>query len=389
MKKAVILGIDCWYPQVDGVTNVVKNYRKNLRGGGFDCEIVAPSYGRKSDEEGEERYCGGVFHHFSLSVPFLSFRNSMPGCDKKLKKFLDERHPALLHAHSPFAICSYFERYGKRHNIPVVYTFHTKYRDEFFRVTHSRLITAIMMSVIMRNIRRADYVWAVSGKAAETLREYGYSGEIKVMPNGTDMRPAAEGERASLAEQVRKQYGISPDERIFLYTGRVVSVKNLKFSFEIVAELNKRGFKCRFFVVGGGDELEEHKKLASKLGVDDMVIFTGFVGDREALRRYYACADLFLLPSVFDNTPLVVLEAASLGTPSVVPAGSSAAELIEDGATGYCEELNVERWANRIMAIFSDEGKAAAVSKNCSSIACSWEKAVSDAEAEYRRIIDI
>ena len=389
MKKAVILGIDCWYPQVDGVTNVVKNYRKNLRGGGFDCEIVAPSYGRKSDEEGKERYCGGVFHHFSLSVPFLSFRNSMPGCDKKLKKFLDERHPALLHAHSPFAICSYFERYGKRHNIPVVYTFHTKYRDEFFRVTHSRLITAIMMRIIMRNIRRADYVWAVSGSSARTLREYGYSGEIKVMPNGPDMRPAAEGERASLAEQVRKQYGISPDERIFLYTGRVVSVKNLKFSFEIVAELNKRGFKCRFFVVGGGDELEEHKKLASKLGVDDMVIFTGFVGDREALRRYYACADLFLLPSVFDNTPLVVLEAASLGTPSVVPAGSSAAELIEDGATGYCEELNVERWANRIMAIFSDEGKAAAVSKNCSSIACSWEKAVSDAEAEYRRIIDI
>ena len=51
MKKAVILGIDCWYPQVDGVTNVVKNYRKNMRGGGFDCEIVAPSYGRKSDEE--------------------------------------------------------------------------------------------------------------------------------------------------------------------------------------------------------------------------------------------------------------------------------------------------------------------------------------------------
>ena len=388
MDKTIILGNDGWYPQVDGGTNVVKYYRENLRSE-FECEIVVPSYGKKFDEEGEERYCGGVFHNFSLGVPFLSFRNSMPGWDKKLKRFLDERQPALLHAHSPFAICGYFIKYAKKHNIPVVYTFHTKYRDEFFRVTHSRLITAIMMSVIMRNIRRADYVWAVSGKAAETLREYGYSGEIKVMPNGTDMRPAAEGERASLAEQVRKQYGISPDERIFLYTGRVVSVKNLKFSFEIVAELNKRGFKCRFFVVGGGDELEEHKKLASKLGVDDMVIFTGFVGDREALRRYYACADLFLLPSVFDNTPLVVLEAASLGTPSVVPAGSSAAELIEDGATGYCEELNVERWANRIMAIFSDEGKAAAVSKNCSSIACSWEKAVSDAEAEYRRIIDI
>ena len=386
MKKAVILGIDCWYPQVDGVTNVVKNYRKNLRGGGFDCEIVAPSYGRKSDEEGEERYCGGVFHHFSLSVPFLSFRNSMPGCDKKLKKFLDERHPALLHAHSPFAICGYFIKYAKKHNIPVVYTFHTKYRDEFFRVTHSRLITAIMMRIIMRNIRRADYVWAVSGSSARTLREYGYSGEIKVMPNGTDMRPAAEGERASLAEQVRKQYGISPDERIFLYTGRVVSVKNLKFSFEIVAELNKRGFKCRFFVVGGGDELEEHKKLAEKLGVGDEVIFTGFVGDREILRGYYCRADLMLFPSVFDTFGLVVQEAASCHTPAFVPENSCAAELVKDGKTGYCAPLDVNLWADRIEKIFADENFAL-VRENCASMVFTWREAVDMAVAEYIEIL--
>ena len=388
MKKTIILGIDGWYPQVDGGTNVVKNYRENLRSE-FECEIVVPSYGKKFDEEGEERYCGGVFHNFSLGVPFLSFRNSMPGHDKKLKKFLDEKHPVLLHAHSPFAICGYFIKYAKKHNIPVVYTFHTRFKDEFMRVTHSRLITAVMMGMIMRNIRRADYVWAVSENSAQVLREYGFNGEIKVMPNGTDMRVLTTRQAAEYSARFSKEHDISPNERIFVYAGRVVSVKNLKFSFEVIAELKRRGHRCKFFVVGGGDELEEHKKLASKLGVDDMVIFTGFVGDREALRRYYACADLFLLPSVFDNTPLVVLEAASLGTPSVVPAGSSAAELIEDGATGYCEELNVERWANRIMAIFSDEGKAAAVSKNCSSIACSWEKAVSDAEAEYRRIIDI
>lgn len=386
MKKAVILGIDCWYPQVDGVTNVVKNYRKNLRGGGFDCEIVAPSYGRKSDEEGEKRYCGGVFHHFSLSVPFLSFRNSMPGCDKKLKKFLDERHPALLHAHSPFAICSYFERYGKRHNIPVVYTFHTKYRDEFFRVTHSRLITAIMMRIIMRNIRRADYVWAVSGSSARTLREYGYSGEIKVMPNGTDMRPAAEGERASLAEQVRKQYGISPDERIFLYTGRVVSVKNLKFSFEVIAELKRRGHRCKFFVVGGGDELEEHKKLAEKLGVGDEVIFTGFVGDREILRGYYCRADLMLFPSVFDTFGLVVQEAASCHTPAFVPENSCAAELVKDGKTGYCAPLDVNLWADRIEKIFADENFAL-VRENCASMVCTWREAVDMAVAEYIEIL--
>lgn len=70
MKKAVILGIDCWYPQVDGVTNVVKNYRKNLRGGGFDCEIVAPSYGRKSDEEGRRGIAAECFTTFRFRCPF-------------------------------------------------------------------------------------------------------------------------------------------------------------------------------------------------------------------------------------------------------------------------------------------------------------------------------
>ena len=225
MDKTIILGNDGWYPQVDGGTNVVKYYRENLRSE-FECEIVVPSYGKKFDEEGEERYCGGVFHNFSLGVPFLSFRNSMPGHDKKLKKFLDEKHPVLLHAHSPFAICGYFIKYAKKHNIPVVYTFHTRFKDEFMRVTHSRLITAVMMGVIMRNIRRADYVWAVSEKAAETLREYGFNGEIKVMPNGTDMRVLTTRQAAEYSARFSKEHDISPNERIFVYAGRVVSVKN-------------------------------------------------------------------------------------------------------------------------------------------------------------------
>ena len=385
MDKTIILGNDGWYPQVDGGTNVVKYYRENLRSE-FECEIVVPSYGKKFDEEGEERYCGGVFHNFSLGVPFLSFRNSMPGHDKKLKKFLDEKHPVLLHAHSPFAICGYFIKYAKKHNIPVVYTFHTRFKDEFMRVTHSRLITAVMMGVIMRNIRRADYVWAVSEKAAETLREYGFNGEIKVMPNGTDMRVLTTRQAAEYSARFSKEHEISPNERIFVYAGRVVSVKNLKFSFEVIAELKRRGHRCKFFVVGGGDELEEHKKLAEKLGVGDEVIFTGFVGDREILRGYYCRADLMLFPSVFDTFGLVVQEAASCHTPAFVPENSCAAELVKDGKTGYCAPLDVSLWADRIEGIFADENFAL-VRENCASMVFTWREAVDMAVAEYIEIL--
>lgn len=385
MNKTVILGIDGWYPQVDGGTNVVLNYRKNLKDW-CDCEIIAPSYGKENDAAGEKKYCAGVFHNFSLGVPGLSFRNSMPGADRKLKKFLDEKKPDILHAHSPFAICGYFAKYGKKYGIPVVFTFHTRFKDEFMRVTHSRFATAIMMSVIMRNIKRADYVWSVSESSAQTLREYGYKGEIKVMRNGTDMPVAKAEEVKVLSAELEKEYVISPDERIFMYAGRVVSVKNLAFSFQVVAELKRRGFKCRFFVVGGGDELEEHKKLASKLGVANEVVFTGFIGDRKELRRFYARADLLLFPSTFDTFGLVVQEAASCYTPSFVPEGSCAAELIENDVTGYADKLDVSVWADRIQKIFADDNYKN-VCKNCSSLAYTWQDALSAAKVEYERII--
>lgn len=385
MSKCVILGIDAWYPQVDGVTNVVVNYREKLKPG-CDGVIVAPSYGKKTDEKGEAEYCTGVFHNRSLAVPFLGFRNSTPGSDKKLKELLDGLEPDILHAHSPFAICAFFAKYGKRHGIPVVYTFHTKFKDEFLRITHSRLITAIMMKCIMRNINRVSYVWAVSASSAQTLREYGYKGEVKVMRNGTDMTVPDEAERAALVLQAENEYGISPDERIFMYVGRVVSVKNIKFSLNVIAELKSRGFKCRFVVAGGGDDLDDHIRYAKKLGIEADVIFTGFVGERQKLKALYARADLLLLPSVFDNGPLVMQEAAACGTPAFVPSGSSSEEIIEDGVTGYSERLEPQLWADRIERIYA-AGNIDEVKKNCVNIVYPWQSAVSAAAEEYERVI--
>ena len=385
MIKSVILGIDAWYPQVDGGTNVVVNYCKYL-GESADCTIVVPSYGKKMDTEGEKNYFGKVFHNKSLGVPFIGFRNSTPGFDKKLKKFLNAKRPAILHAHSPFAICSYFARYGKKHNIPVVFTFHTKFKDEFMRITHSRLCTAIMMSVIMRNIKKADYVWTVSQNAAQTLRSYGYNGEIKIMRNGTDIPVADRDEVCHLKAKIAEEYRIPADERIFLYSGRVVSVKNIKFSFAVIAELKKRGFKCKFIVVGGGEGLDEHKKYVADMGISDSVIFTGFVGDRQRLRAFYSAADLLLFSSMFDTLGLVVQEAAACHTPSLVPTDSGACEMIEDGKTGYICPLDVNAWADRIESIFSD-GNYAEICENCSSVVHTWATAIDDARAEYERIL--
>ena len=68
-------------------------------------------------------------------------------------------------------------------------------------------------------------------------------------------------------------------------------------------------------MAGAGQDLERLKALAASLNLQDRVLFTGFVGDREEILSLYRRADLLVFPSVYDNAPMVVREAAAMGTP--------------------------------------------------------------------------
>ena len=64
-------------------------------------------------------------------------------------------------------------------------------------------------------------------------------------------------------------------------------------------------------MAGAGQDLERLKALAASLNLQDRVLFTGFVGDREEILSLYRRADLLVFPSVYDNAPMVVREAAA------------------------------------------------------------------------------
>ena len=78
------------------------------------------------------------------------------------------------------------------------------------------------------------------------------------------------------------------------------------------------------FFVGVGYAAEEMKALVSERGLDNRVPFVGSVTDRAKLTDYYAASDLFLFPSLYDNAPLVVREAAALHSPAVMAKGATA-----------------------------------------------------------------
>ena len=148
----------------------------------------------------------------------------------------------------------------------------------------------------------------------EELRSYGYKGKVSVVPLGTDFKPNSDSEE--LTRLANKTYSLKDDEFVFLFVGRIVKVKNIGFTLKALSIVKKKNPNFKFLLAGDGEQLDELKELAEKLGLADNVKFLGFKS-REDLPMLYSRTDLLLFPSTFDTFGLVKLEAASFNTAAV------------------------------------------------------------------------
>ena len=386
-KKKILLSLDSWYPQVAGPNVVVSNYYKYLTESGNECKIYVPTYGKKTDKK-NEREGIEVNHIPSIYIPVGGFRNGVPKLSSELTNTA-KNGVDILHAHSPFALCSRFAELGKKYHAPSILTFHTKFKDEFIRFTNSQTLTNFMMKRIMRAINSADYVFTVSEGAADTLREYGYEKDITVIRNGTDMTMPIPDEAESLIREVNAKYGLTDCENVFLFVGRVVSVKNLTLAFEALRILKTRGVNFKFVVVGDGENLEEYKQLVRELGIAENVLFTGMITDRHFLQAFYLRADLFLFPSSFDTASLCPIEAATFSLPTLLIANSPTSEIVVDNYTGFTEVCSADKWADKLRGIVSDKNLLLTVSENAGKLVYrSWKNVVEEVESKYDEILE-
>jgi glycosyltransferase involved in cell wall biosynthesis len=130
------------------------------------------------------------------------------------------------------------------------------------------------------------------------------------------------------------------------------------------------------------------KALVSERGLDAKVTFVGRLTDREKLKRYYAAADLFLFPSLYDTDGLVVREAAALHTPSIMLRDASAAGMLRDGETGFLIGNSAEEFEAALRSLCADRSRIARVGEAVSTrIVRSWEDIAGEAIDRYNAII--
>jgi glycosyltransferase involved in cell wall biosynthesis len=275
---------------------------------------------------------------------------------------------------------------AKKLGIPTVITLHTKFDLDFKRFTKSRFILRRLMRYIMGTFESADEVWTVNNATVETLRGYGYKGDVRVMRNGTDMTYPDNAD--TLAERVRTRYGLRADEPVLLFVGRIVMYKNLALICDALQAAKSGGFKFKMLVVGGGEDLNAFQKKAEDCGLKEEFIFAGKVTDREELSGYYLASDLFLFPSTFDTSSLVPVEAAAHKLPVLLIRGCSTAEGVTDGEDAFLSEENPADFAAKIQDAFSDRARLIRVGETARArIYRTWADAAAEALQHYTRII--
>ena len=144
--------------------------------------------------------------------------------------------------------------------------------------------------------------------------------------------------------EVRRSLGIPEDSRLLLFVGSGFERKGLGTLVKALSFL--KGEDIRAVVIGKGDE-GRYGILAGKCGIPDKITF---LGARQDIEKFYAAADLFVLPTLYDPFSNATLEAMASGLPVITTKTNGVAELIENGREGYVldDPLNPRELAGRI-----------------------------------------
>ncbi len=195
-------------------------------------------------------------------------------------------------------------------------------------------------------------VVAISNYVVSQLkRHYALPDErIRKIYNGVNADSATAAQRDGHRNAIRREFDIPENHLLVLLIAHNFRLKGLQRWMEALALLISKGAThIRSLVVGKGDSERWHR-LAARLGVGDYLTFTG---PSERVGEFHHAADVLVHPTYYDPCSRVVLEAMVAGLPCVTTRWDGAAEMIEDGKSGYvlADPREVQTLADRVESL--------------------------------------
>lgn len=262
--------------------------------------------------------------------------------DEAFPGWLKTRRPAILHVHAGIGWEGHeLVEAGWNAGIPVLRTEHLPYLltepDQKFR---HRIATSLVETLVV-----------VSEESAESYRGEGFP-SIATIRNGID-KPVVRSPRA----QTRAALPVPDGSQIVITVARFTAQKGHACLLRAAKEVSREMPHIVFLLVGDGPDREAMQILATALGLSNVV----FLGKRTDVPDLLAAADLFVLPSLFEGLPLVVLEAMALALPVVATRIGGTVEALGSGHPFLVPVGKPSPLAAAIVAAIADKAASQAV----------------------------
>ena len=378
---------DSFFPMADGVIMVVDNYARVLSEYA-NVIVFVPKYTGKEYDDSIFPY--KVVRCHSLKVPFLDYSLPIPKLDRKFEKELDKYKLDIVHIHSPFTMGEIGLKYAKKHHIPCIATMHSQFKQDFEKAVKSEFLAKKLNNKLIKLFNKCDECWAVNKEVARIYyEEYGYKCMPRVMNNATEMEPVDDVKKAH--EFINKKYNIKKDEKVFLFVGRINTLKNILFIADSLKAVKEKDPKLKFkmLYVGAGQDEEKLMNKIAQCNLQNDAFLCGKVTNRKELAYYFSRADLFLFPSVYDASSIVQIEAASQGTPTVFLKNTATAATVTDNVNGFLSDYTVGAYSDKIIEIMHNKELYEKVSKNAYiDLYKTWKQMVDKAYELYKEFIE-
>ena len=280
-------------------------------------------------------YIDEISRSISIIKEFISFF--------KLVRILRDIDPDIVHTHTSKAgvlgrIASLFLRKTTK----VVHTYHGHLIYGYFSRTFTKFV--IVLEKFLSKI--SDLLIAVSSQVKKDLLIEGIGAHAKWEIIHPGISEPKNLEKISM----RKKFGLSANAKIIVWVGRFTQIKNPLLAIDCIKALpHMPGVQIQLVMAGDGELLPAAKAAAARSGHE--VIFLGWTHN---ISELFACADVLLMTSKNEGMPVVVIEAAFQGIPTVSTDVGGVSEFIEDGRNGMvCRQDSVEL-ASKVFSILSN-----------------------------------
>jgi glycosyltransferase involved in cell wall biosynthesis len=316
-----------------------------IGGPAFHSILLSEGLDRRLGSPYRTRLYGGELDPGEVSMaPFAEERGVqfelLPGMGRSIRLTADFRvmqdlarrfsnyRPHIVHTHTAKA-GAVGRLAAVRARVPVlVHTFHGHVFEGYFHPAVARGFLELERALA----QQTDCIVAISeGQKRELVDRYRVApeGKVRVIPLGLDLDTMLASKGTS--GEIRSFFGIPQDAPLVMTAGRFASIKRLDLLLEAFGGLLSQQPEAHLLLVGDGDPDSRSRLENQASRYPGRVHFAGW---QRALLPYYQDADLFVLSSDNEGTPVALIEALSAGLPSVVTDVGGVRDVMTDPVLG-------------------------------------------------------